>query len=60
MPKESKSLEQFVEDWQDERIRELQKMVDNMSLRYQPKPGDPDYLTPEQVNKIQKALEEVD
>ena len=45
-------------DLEDMRIRELQQRVRTVQP-HRPKPGDPDYLTPEQVARI-KAEREVD
>lgn len=52
-------LDQFIDDWQDERIRELQRLIDTQPP-YQPQPGDADYLTPEQVARIQGTITDID
>ncbi len=46
-------------DLDDPRIQELRERVKN-GKPHQPNPGDPDYLTPEQVARILREREEND
>lgn len=50
-------LDTWIEIWQDDRIRELQHVIDTQHP-YQPRPGEADYLTPEQVERLRQPAEE--
>lgn len=50
-------LDQFIEVWQDDRIRELQRLIDTQPP-YQPQPGDADYQTAEQVERLHDIMDE--
>lgn len=45
------SLNRFIVEWTDDRIAELQRLID-IQPPYQPQPGDADYLTVEQVQSL--------
>jgi hypothetical protein len=49
-------LDHFIEDINDDYIHELQQRIISKSNFHVPKPGDDDYLTPEQVSEIKKGL----